>query len=63
MTTNEPAKKIDKTDARRILEDIKAKDTPENRLKEKDATIKSLEIGTVVLLIIILGLIAFISYR
>jgi len=50
-------------DARRILENIKAKDTPENRLKEKEKELKSYQIGTLVLMAIILGLLIFISYR
>jgi hypothetical protein len=50
-------------DARRILENIKAKDTPENRLKEKEKELKSYQIGTLVLMAIILMLLIFISYR
>ena len=50
-------------DVRRILENIKAKDTPENRLKEKEKELKSYQIGTLVLMAIILGLLIFISYR
>ena len=50
-------------DVRRILENIKAKDTPENRLKEKEKELKSYQIGTLFLMAIILGLLIFISYR
>jgi hypothetical protein len=50
-------------DVRCILENINAKDTPENRLKEKEKELKSYQIGTLVLMAIILGLLIFISYR
>ena len=50
-------------DVRRILENIKAQDTPENRLKEKEKELKNYQIGTLVLMAIILGLLIFISYR
>ena len=50
-------------DVRRILENVEAKDTPENRLKEKEKELKSYQIGTLVLMAIILVLLIFISYR
>jgi hypothetical protein len=50
-------------DVRRILENIKAKDTQENRLQEKEKELKSYQIGTLVLMAIILVLLIFISYR
>ena len=50
-------------DVRRILEKIKAEDTLENRLREKEKELKSYRIGTLVLMAIILVLLIFISYR
>ena len=52
-------------DVRCILENRKAQDTPENRLRgqEKEKEMKSYQIGTLVLMAIILGLFIFISYR
>jgi len=50
-------------DVRAILEQIKADDTTENRLKEKEKELKSSHRGAVVLLVIIIALLIFISYR